>query len=124
VTGRAAGRGFTLLEVLVALFIAAVTLAAAGRAVVLATDGAAAARERDLALWLAKNRLAEWQSAPLPPPVGRQEGRETLAGLDLLWREEVSVSPNPRFSVVRVAVAGAERPEHELARLSGYVVRP
>lgn len=120
----ARGRGFTLLEVLVALFIAAIALAAAGRAVSMASDGAAAGRERSLALWLAKNRLAEWQSGPLPPAVGRQEGRETMLGVDLVWREEVSATPNPRFSLVRVAVARAAQPDYELARLSGYVVRP
>ncbi len=116
-------RGFTLLEVLVALFIAAVTLAAAGRAVGMAVDGEAASRERTLALWLAKNLLAERQSAPTPPPVGGYEGRTALAGLELLWREEVSVTPNPRFSLVRVAVVRPDRPDYELARLSGYVVK-
>ena len=120
---RRGWRGFTLLEVLVALFIAAVTLAAAGRAVGMAVDGEAAGRERTLALGLAKNRLAERQSAPTPPPVGGQAGRATLAGLELVWREEVSVTPNPRFSLVRVAVARPERPDYELARLSGYVVK-
>lgn len=116
-------RGFTLLEVLVALFVAAVTLTAASRAVGLAVDGATASRERTLALWLAKNRLAERQTAPLPPPLGRQQGEAVEGGVELAWQEEVSATPNPRFSLVRVAVARADRPDYALATLSGYVVR-
>lgn len=115
--------GFTLLEVLVALFVAAVALTAAGKAVGVATDGEAAARERTLALWLAKNRVAERQSDPLPPELGTREGRAVQAGLELRWREEISATPNPRFRLVRVAVARPEAPDYALAQLTAYLVR-
>lgn len=115
--------GFTLLEVLVALSVAAVTLTAAGKAISMAVDGETATRERTLALWVAKNRLAERQSAANLPDAGTAEGKQVQDGLDLVWHEEISASPNPRFRIVRVTVARADNPDYEIARLSGYVVR-
>jgi len=116
------GRGFTLLEVLVALFVAAVTLTAAGKAVSMALDGETASRQRTLALWLAENRLAELQSTPNMPVAGTHEGLASQAGLALRWREEVSATPNRRFRLVRISVARPEQPDYQLAHLSGYVV--
>lgn len=116
-------RGFTLLEVLVALFVAAVTLTAAGKAVSMAVDGELASRQHTLALWVAENRLAELQSASVMPDTGSHAGQASQAGLDLQWREDVSATPNSRFRLVRVSVSSPEQPDYELAHLSGYVVR-
>jgi general secretion pathway protein I len=116
-------RGFTLLEVLVALFVAAVALTAAGKAVSMAVDGETASRQHVLALWVAENRLAELQSAPGVPTVGTQEGGASEAGLDLHWRVEVSATPNARFRLARVSVSLPGHPGYALAQLSGYVVR-
>lgn len=116
------GRGFTLLEVLVALFVAAITLTAAGKAVSMAVDGETASRHRTLALWLAENRLAELQSAAHMPDAGTHEGQSSQAGLNLLWHEAVSATPNARFRLVRISVARPEQPDYQLAHLSGYVI--
>jgi len=116
-------KGFTLLEVLVALFVAAVTLTAASKAVSTAVDGMAASRDHTLALWLAENRLADIQSQGRLPAAGQAEGQADEGGLALVWHQEVSATPNPRFRLVRVSVAAAARPGYELAHLSGYVAQ-
>lgn len=116
-------RGFTLLEVLVALLVAAVALSAAGKAVSTAIDGVAAGRDHTLALWVAENRLADLQSQGTLPDSGTRSGEAEEAGLRLVWRQEISATPNSRFRVARISVAGADRPDYELARLSGYLVR-
>ena len=51
-------RGFTLIEVLVALVILAVALAAAARAANVATVSAEESKLRTLATWAAQNRIA------------------------------------------------------------------
>ncbi|MFP9012950.1 type II secretion system minor pseudopilin GspI, partial [Pseudomonas aeruginosa] len=56
---RLSSRGFTLIEVLVALAIVAIALAAAIRAVGLMTDGNGLLRDKSLALLAAEIRLAE-----------------------------------------------------------------
>jgi general secretion pathway protein I len=52
-------RGFTLVEVLVALAVLAIALAAIMRTMAQAIDTTAALREHDVALWVAQSRLAE-----------------------------------------------------------------
>lgn len=60
---RLSSRGFTLIEVLVALAIVAIALAAAIRAVGLMTDGNGLLRDKSLALLAAESRLAELRLA-------------------------------------------------------------
>lgn len=114
-------RGFTLLEVLVALLVAALALTAASKAVSMAVDGEAASQSHTLALWVAENRLADLQSAPSLPGVGTSEGSEQQAGQDFHWRLEVTATPNARFRKASVSVYQSDRPDYALARLSGYV---
>jgi general secretion pathway protein I len=119
--GTAARRGFTLIEVLVALAIVAVALAAGFRSVAQSADTATALKARTLALWVAQNRLAEAQLEIPGPPAGEQEGSETQAGALFTWHRTVGGTPNPAFRRVEITVADASRPDYVLARLVGYV---
>ncbi len=115
--------GFTLLETLVALAILAISLAAVLRATGAATNHAEDMRIRLLADWVAQNHLAlhaargDWLS------VGSQNGEETLAGVRLIWKEEIINTPNPAFRRIEISVSDpAESGDHVLRRLSGYLV--
>lgn len=116
-------RGFTLVEVLVALAILAVALAAASRAAALMAGSSVTLREHLLASWVAQNRLAELQARRAWPNPGRREGEVEQAGLRLLWRETVSPTPNMAFRRVEVSVVASGRDGPVLAQLSGYLVR-
>lgn len=63
--------GFTLIEVLIALAIVAVALAAVMRAVAVATDDQARMRDRRLALLCAQDRWQELRLAGQPAQPGR-----------------------------------------------------
>ncbi len=123
-TGRAHRGGFTLIEVLVALAILAVALAAAVRSSSIAADGAVNLRERLAGTWVAQDRLAEYAARALWPDVGTRAGSTEQAGVQFAWRETVTGTPNPRFRRVEVHVFAARMPEHAVATLVGYATRP
>jgi len=116
-------RGFTLVEVLVALAIVAIALAAGFRSVAQSAESATALKARTLALWVAQNRLAVAQLETPGPAIGERSGSEDQAGASFVWHETVVGTPNPAFRRVEIAVAEASRPDYVLARLIGYVGR-
>ncbi len=114
-------RGFTLVEILVALAIVAVALAAGMRALAQAADGASALKSRTLALWVAQNVLARAEMSAPAPPLGESAGEETQAGARFAWRATVSATPNPAFRRVDVVVGDPAVPGYALAELTGFV---
>jgi general secretion pathway protein I len=116
--------GFTLVEILVALAILAVALAAGMRSVAQSTDSATLLKQRTLALWVAQNRLALAQLANPWPPLGVREGVAMQARSGFVWRETVGGTPNPGFRKIDITVADPAQPDYVLARLAGYIGQP
>jgi general secretion pathway protein I len=116
-------RGFTLIEILVALAILAVALAAAVRSASVAADGTLELRERLAGTWVAQDRLAEYAARPLWPEVGTRAGNAEQAGMQFGWREAVTGTPNPRFRRIEVQVFAARTPDRAVATLVGYATR-
>jgi general secretion pathway protein I len=116
-------RGFTLVEVLVALAIVAVALAAAGRSVALSTDSAADHRLRVLAGFVAENRMAELSARRAWPGIGVTEGTEGQAGIEFRWRAEVVATPHPLLRRVEIQVTDPDDASHELRRLVGVLAK-
>jgi len=114
-------RGFTLVEILVALAIVAIALAAGMRALAQATDSASALKERTLALWVAQNRLAAAQVASPWPPLGNTSGDAEQAGTRFVWQASVTTTPNPAFRRIDITVAAPGTPDYALAKLTGFI---
>ncbi len=115
-----AKRGFTLLEVLVALAVLAVALAAAMRMAALATDTAGQVRLRVLANWVAENQLVTLRNG-VWPSVGRRNGEAQQAGVTLGWEEVVSGTPNPNFRRVQVRVYDPAQPDYAWAEVVAFL---
>jgi general secretion pathway protein I len=94
--------GFTLLEVLVALVVVAVAVAALARAGSQALDGQFQAEQRTLAIWVADYVLAEMRLDP-PGSSVRSQGTQSMGGRD--WHWEALIQPAPGDAMLRVDVA-------------------
>lgn len=116
--------GFTLVEVLVALAIVAIALLAALRAAGQGTNNVEELRSRLLAGWVAENLLAEHRARGDWLPLGIQRGQQREGGIEFVWREEVSATPNPAFHRVDVFVSAAPEDARVLAHLTGFSVQP
>lgn len=106
-------RGFTLLEVLVALaifgIVAAVVLTAAGRSL----NNASRLETLTLAAWIADNRLTELQLQQPVPSIGRESRELEFAGRRWQTLSEVQASADPGLLRITVWVADAEQRRSE-----------
>ncbi|CAH2773903.1 MAG: General secretion pathway protein I [uncultured Paraburkholderia sp.] len=107
---RAPQRGFTMIEVLVALAIIAIALAVSLRAVGSLANGEADLHRRLLAGWSADNTLAQLRLAHSWPNVGSTSFDCSQGNLQLLCMEHVTATPNPVFRRVEVMVTMPGRP--------------
>ncbi|MBM7060888.1 type II secretion system minor pseudopilin GspI [Pseudomonas sp. UL073] len=120
-------RGFTLLEVLVALAIFAVVAASVLAASSRSLQGAARLEDKTLAMWIADNQLTELQLAANPPADGRSEGQVEFAGRRWQWRSLVEATSEPEMRRATIWVAAGERGgdivERAVVHLSGFLGR-
>jgi len=113
-------RGFTLVEVLVALTIVAVALMASLRATGSLSTSASDLRARTLAQWSAENRLAQIRVQGEFPAPGRRAWECTQADVAMVCEEEVFQTPHAQFRRVEISVFPAEGVRQRLARLVGF----
>ena len=96
--------GFTLLEVLVALAIIALGMAAVIKTVASVTVNSAYLRDKTFAYWVAQNQMAEIELSPVKPKMGFTDGDESLAGITWYWTTSVDKTEDPDTNRVEVTV--------------------
>ena len=111
-------RGFTLLEVLVALVIVGVSLGASLRAVGSLTQNSNDLRVSMMAGWSAENRLVQLRLERDWPATGKRSFDCPQGEFRLVCEEEVFATPNPNFRRVEVSVFDSERPERRILKLT------
>ncbi|CAN5504709.1 N/A [soil metagenome] len=114
-------RGFTLVEVLVALVIVGVTLSAAIRATTGMIRNNEALRQKLYAEWSAENRLVEVRASGLYPAIGTTETSCAQGRVDMVCVLVVQATPNPTMRRVEVHVYADATREFQLASLSTVV---
>jgi len=122
---RRLAAGFTLLEVLVALVVLSVALAAAIEAASTYNGHASHLRDKTWAHWVAMNQLTELQVQRSFPDLGTSNGKAQMANAEWQWQTTVSETPNPAMRQVRVEVKHAnDKRDGNLASLNGYIADP
>jgi general secretion pathway protein I len=115
-------RGFTLLEVLVALVIVGTALGASLRAIGSLTSNSAGLRASMMATWSAENRLVQIRLEHVYPAIGKRSFECPQGDLKLLCQEEVLASPNPRLRRVEVSVYDMADPNRRIIKLVQLVL--
>ena len=114
-------KGFTLIEVLVALAIIAIALLASLRVAGGGTNNAVDLRARLLAGWVAENVLADQRARGIWLPPVTQHGTQYQGGIAFFWREEITATPNISFRRVDVRVFTTADETYAVAHLVGFV---
>lgn len=114
-------RGFTLIEVLIALAIAGIALAACVRALGIGVNGVRNMQERSLAQQAAQNFMAEMRLQAVMPDLGRRTRPCPQGPMAFKCEQLVQATPNNSFRRVTVRVNLGKGPV--LAQLDGLMSR-
>ncbi len=115
--------GFTLIEVMVALTIVALSLTAIAASMNQMIDAANAMRERTYASWIAQNKIAELRLANVLPEVSSTSGEVDFANAQWTWRTVVSETGIESFFRVDVSVSLAGS-EYNIRTVTGFIGEP
>ncbi|WP_049457028.1 type II secretion system minor pseudopilin GspI [Stenotrophomonas maltophilia] len=107
-------RGFTLIEVLIALAIVSIALAAVMRSVAVATDDQSRLRDRRLALMCAQDRWQELRLAGQVPQETRQRCLQGRSRFLVLQHLGTGADGQPQLEL---SVVAEQTPRQSLARM-------
>lgn len=116
--------GFTLLEVLVALAVIAIALAAIVGETVQRLGNAARLTDRTLAHWVAMNQITEQQLRTDWPAAGVTTGTVDLAGREWFWTLKVSITEDADVRRLDVEVRADKAEEKPRTSVIAYLERP
>jgi general secretion pathway protein I len=123
---RRTAAGFTLLEVLVALAVIALSMGAIIKATGDYTNNQSYLRDRTMALWVARNVLVQFRVDKEWPKVGERKGTQEMGNREWRWLAVTSQTDEDELRRLDVEVfpIDSEDDELPLSVLSGFLVRP
>jgi general secretion pathway protein I len=104
-------RGFTLIEVLVALIIVALGMGAALKALTSAADSTARLREKTFAAWVGFNQLATERLGIGMHNTGSQEAEVDYAGSRWHWQQTLEDMQVPGLRRITIRVRHSDQPD-------------
>ncbi|MFK8053524.1 MAG: type II secretion system minor pseudopilin GspI [Woeseiaceae bacterium] len=116
-------KGFTLVEVMVALVIAALGLTAIAVSLQQHADTSRKLRDQTLALFIASNAIAEIRLEGGFPDVGRSTDEVTFANREWIVVTVIQESGIEGLRRTDVSVAEKDNPDRNLRTVAGFVSR-
>lgn len=117
-------KGFTLLEILIALAILAIALSSIIAVASNQSANVAYLRDKTLAHWVAMNQITELQAANQWPAIGTKKGDEEMGLLKWHWEREISKTPDDRVRQVEIRVYRNKEDENSVTRLVSFLSQP
>lgn len=122
-TGRRNCKAFTLVEVMVALAIIALSLTAVAAKMSRMIDTSNSMRERTFASWIAQNKIAELRLANVIPEVTATSGEVDYANTTWRWRAVTSESGIDNLFRVDVEISYADG-SSVIRKVTGFIGEP
>jgi general secretion pathway protein I len=119
-----ANRGFTLIEVLIALAVLAIALAAVIKTAGQSTFVSGELRDRTFANWVAMNELTSVRLNGEWPTSDSFNGDADMAGQKWHWVVDVSKTDDPDLIRLDVKVSNAQKPDDVVSTVTGFMGRP
>lgn len=116
-------RGFTLIEVMVALVVASLALVAVMASTSQMIDAGTSMRDRTYAAWIAQNKIAEMRLANTEPEVSTSNGEVDFADLEWGWTATVSETGVEYLYRVDVEVSFAGS-DDVIRTVTGFIGEP
>ena len=118
-------RGFTLLEVMIALAVVSIGLVAASSSIAQLTANGMYLRDKTMAHWIAMNKLSELRLAETWPDVGKSDDEIDYGSQTWHWTAEVTETQVENLRRIDLTVARKDKKnEVVVARLSGFAGQP
>lgn len=121
---RSNNRGFTLLEILIALAILSIAFASIITVAANQSVNVGYLRDKTLAHWVALNTITELQVASEWPATGTQQGDEEMGLTKWHWKRTVEKTPDDRVRKVEIAVFRNRGDEDAVTRLVSFLSQP
>ncbi len=112
-------KGFTLLEVIVALAVVAIAMGALLTSGGNVAHGSAQLEEKLFAHWVASNQMVGLRLQAQWPAIGSQSGKVELSGRQWEWQQKVTATAEKRVRKVSVSVENAQG--IRVTTLTGYI---
>jgi general secretion pathway protein I len=118
---NSAVKGFTLMEVLMALLIVSLGMLAVIEAVSQAASNTSYLRDKTIAHWVAMNRITELRLQRQAPSIGETTGEVEMANQRWRWRSAVTQTPVASIMRIDVDAGLADAPEDSyMTSISGF----
>ena len=115
--------GLTLLEVMVALLIFAVTGSAILKAAGDHLSGVSLIQDTTFATWVANNRLSELQLSNKWPPKNNEKGSEEMADRTWYWSQRVEKTVDEDLLMIEVTVSDNEQRSNSVTSVTSYLAK-
>ncbi|AWL10624.1 Type II secretion system protein [Saliniradius amylolyticus] len=116
-------KGMTLLEIMVALVIFALTGSAVMKAATDHLTNVTTLKDLTFATWVANNRLTQLQLEQQWPPENNRSGTQQLAQQDWYWRQTVKETGDRQMRAVDIHVSPANNKERVITVVSTFVTQ-